>query len=851
MTVAGVLCTLVAGVLIAAAVAEAATAQSAKKAKQVRVELGVTTQTQAELLERGRLAVRLRSIPKGGKKGIGERRASAGARKGKPGRGKTTVKLRAKQGQAKGLVEPKTVKLPRSAKKAKRLRLTQRGREVLGACGEQRVAVKGRYNRKGRGGKGRGKRRKATARAKRTLVADQSRCPSGGPIHVDVENPDRCDPIDPARCLLPFPNDYYTVRDQGSATGRRVDLKTASMPANASGTHIDAAPYNASDGFSPGQPIVLKVPGLDNPAALAQTDAVPINDLGRYTEPDAPVVVIDAETGERWPIWVEIDSHASGPEGTALLIHAATNLASGHRYIVALRDLRTAAAETIQPNEVFRAYRDGVETDNAAVEARRPHMEQLFGTLADAGIARDDLYLAWDFTVASDMSIAERMLHIRDDAFAELGDTNLADLDIEGEEPQFEVDTVEEFSEAEDPQVAREVRGTVTVPCYLEPDCAPGGRFELGGDGLPSRNGDWTANFECIVPRAALDGTPAQPSLYGHGLLGDAGEVRTGKLRQLGNDHDLLFCATDWIGMSESDVPNVAGILRDLSRFPTLADRVQQGMLDFLYLGRAMVHPDGFSSDPAFHVDGTADTPSVIDTSRLHYDGGSQGGIIGGALTAVAPDFTRAALGVPGMNYAVLIPRSVDFDPFDALFRATYPDDLSRALNLSLIQMLWDRGEANGYAHRMTDRPLPGTPPHQVLLHEAFGDHQVANIATETEARTLGAEVRAPILDPGRSRDAVPLWGVPRIESFPFGGSAAIVVWDVGPLRVENGEVKGTPPPPLENLPNRDGVDPHGPDGSETIEGQAQIAHFLRNGQVIDTCGAHPCYLDGYTGPGG
>ena len=49
-------------------------------------------------------------------------------------------------------------------------------------------------------------------------------------------------------------------------------------------------------------------------------------------------------------------------------------------------------------------------------EARRPHMEDLFTTLAAAGIARDDLYLAWDFTVASERNLTERLLFIRDDA---------------------------------------------------------------------------------------------------------------------------------------------------------------------------------------------------------------------------------------------------------------------------------------------------------------------------------------------------------------------------------------------------------------------------------------------------
>ena len=53
---------------------------------------------------------------------------------------------------------------------------------------------------------------------------------------------------------------------------------------------------------------------------------------------------------------------------------------------------------------------------------------------------------------------------------------------------------------------------------------------------------------------------------------------------------------------------------------------------------------------------------------------------MGGALTAVAPDFTRAALGVPAMNYSILLPRSVDFDPnfSAALAQPAYPNPLAR-----------------------------------------------------------------------------------------------------------------------------------------------------------------------------
>ena len=112
---------------------------------------------------------------------------------------------------------------------------------------------------------------------------------------------------------------------------------------------------------------------------------------------------------------------------------------------------------------------------------------------------------------------------------------------------------------------------------------------------------------------------------------------------------------------------------------------------------------------------------------------------MGGALTALAPDFNRAVLGVPGMNYSTLLRRSVDFDQYAQLLYDNYPNELERPLILSLIQILWDRGEANGYAHHMTDDPLPNTPPHTVLLHPAFGDHQVANVTAEVEARTIGA----------------------------------------------------------------------------------------------------------------
>jgi hypothetical protein len=669
---------------------------------------------------------------------------------------------------------------------------------------------------------------------------------------VDTSEAANCDFIaEPSNslCMLPFPDDYYTVADPSSPTGRRIDFKTSGMPANVLGTRISADAYNASDGFSQGATILVQVPGIETAADVRATGAVPINHIGRYRKGNAPVVVIDATTGRRWPIWVEIDSLAKDPSKAALEIHPAVDFAAGHRYIVALRNLRNAAGEEIEAPTAFRYYRDKVPSKQPEIEARRAHFEAIFKRLQKSGINRNKLYLAWDFTVASDINNAGRALAMRNAAFAQLGDTNLADAVPQGVSPSFQVTKVEENPFPG--EIARRVKGTFQVPCYLFPNCGPGGTMQIGPGGAPTQNGTWTANFDCIVPESAVSGSPGRLSLYGHGLFGSASEVASAPQRSLAQAHDIVTCATDEIGMSESDVPVAIAALQELSRFPALPDRLQQGLLDELYLGRAMISSSGFTTAPAFHRDGTAASPSALDTSALFYNGNSQGGIMGGALTALSPDFTRASLGVPAMNYSVLLPRSVDFDPFADVLYPSYPNETARPLVLDLIQMLWDRGEPNGYAHRMTDDPLPDTPAHQVLMDVAFGDHQVSDYQADVEARTIGASAHRPVLFPGRWPNTDVLWGVPSIRRYPYTGSA-IYYWDTGPIREDPanpGSTIGTEPPPYENVPNRAGADPHGAPRATPAEQQLVSDFFAGAIPASDSCGGGPCFASGFSGP--
>src|SRR5215218_222813 len=60
-----------------------------------------------------------------------------------------------------------------------------------------------------------------------------------GPDDAVLEMSLVCDPLDERACLLPWPNNAFTVPDEATATGRRLDIQADSTPANVGGAHID------------------------------------------------------------------------------------------------------------------------------------------------------------------------------------------------------------------------------------------------------------------------------------------------------------------------------------------------------------------------------------------------------------------------------------------------------------------------------------------------------------------------------------------------------------------------------------------------------------------------------------
>ena len=882
--------TAIAFALVMAMGLTAAMAVSSADANKAKVTVKkVKTKNQAALLNTKKLAVVVKST------------------------GKTSVKLSVKQGGKNNRFEKKTVKFKKNKNQSKtvKLPLTSTGKKKLATCGAKTVQVLGKYKKNNKN---------KTAKKKKKLAKKKSLCNTTVPLG---DNPEYCDWFDTTVCLQPFANDYFT-EDAATPTGKQLALDPASTPintGNASPNNLAVTDINRGDGFSPGNLITLKIPGLDTPAAFTNSGLVGLDDVSKYMDADQALLLIDAETGDRHPVWAELDSNPTSvdPSGGGdggigedpgntgpvnLIIRPAENFDFGKRYIVALRNLKDGSDAMIPAPVAFEVYRDNLPTEQQIVEDRRPHMESVINDLVDkAGVDRSSLYMAWDFTVASQESVTGRAVEIRDDAFARLGDNNLADRKITGASPDIDVLAFCDASNTAaagcggdnnpgepgyDPGSAadspvpnttwyqRTVSGFIRgVPCYLDENgCPSGAEFSFDANGDLEWNPAYTMDvpFQCGIPRSVVDSgavVPGGTGVYGHGLLGLLSQVfSTGSTREVGNATNSSWCGANWDGFSENDIGLIISSLGDMSNFNKAIDRMQQGFVNFLMISRALAHPDGFADEPAFqmtHNLGTPITPgSAIDTSagedtRGYYVGISQGGIMGGALTALSPDADRGILGVPGINYSTLLRRSVDSDEYFKLpglgLYANYPDQAERVLLLSLMQLLWDRGEGNGYAHNLTDNPLPNTNPHEVLMRVAVGDHQVSNYTAEVLARTTGAKRYSPTLVPER-RWQMNYEAIPEVSTFPAGpGDSYFVYYDGGPPAYNGTVDPGTDTPPLENVPPRPewdyGDDPH----SMPRRAPDAIEHsrtFLNDG-TIGACAAanNYCFSNGWDGVAG
>ena len=630
-----------------------------------------------------------------------------------------------------------------------------------------------------------------------------SACDKQGDSLLDEPRGD-CNPLGAeTHCMLPFPSSFYLEEDADSATGYRVAFGETTLPISDEDLQTEPTYYNEKDGFPTLGSLYVLFPDISLDNVLSHQD------LGAYLDEDVTTVILDAETGERVPHFVELDDRIGVDDRKVLMLRPARPMEHATRYVVGIRGLVDSTGAPFEPPAAFQSLRDGSETDDADIERQRQHYEEvIFPALEADGFSRDELLLAWDFVTVSKEDTVGRALFMRDDA--------LSRLPAGG--PTYTIDTVSDEDCAVDdpPEIGRTLKGTFTAPSYLT-DWEPGSVLTRDEDGMPYYNGDVEVPFSIRVPCSLiLDPHPGTLVQYGHGLLGDQTELYTSYLREMAAEYDWVMFSVDWTGMKSVDVPAIMTMLAEgLTDFAIIPERTLQGYVEFMLAGRMML--GDMANDEHLVYDGQ----SLVDTSHLYYYGNSQGSILGGGYVAFSPDIERAVFGVGGTPYSLLLTRSHDFDIYLILLEARYSDQVDISLFIGLMQLLWDPGEAAGWAHFMNETPVDdSTPTKQVLLQTAIGDAQVPTLAGQNLARAYGAS----LVDPP-TRD---VWGLDT-QTAPFEGSA-LVEFDFG---VEE---------PTNCVPSDDETDTH-EDARRVVVGQDQIRTFLEEGIVEQYCDG-PCDPD-------
>lgn len=656
-----------------------------------------------------------------------------------------------------------------------------------------------------------------------------------------------CDPIidrSPARrhefCFFPFPNDFYLVPSDRSFTGYRVSVPQQAFPSPRFPfrANFDAREWNRFDGWSAASFIALsafseeiqvRYAGLtqkshvyehQQPAASNQSsqgmsssdhvlslDGLPNSGLANdesgfashmniysSVQPTSPTVLIDAETGEWVPHWVEMD-YASDknlkhftpedfervfdgvdkdvreafrvpddepwqePQGSkvnqqTLMVWPSRRLKNGHRYVVAFRNLKSRqTGEVLDAPAGFKAIRDGTATGNAHLEKRRQHFRdrRVFEILEQAGVKRSDLYIAWDFTTASLASGTEHLRYMREEGYEFLHNSNY----------QYTITQVEEdFS----PLIYRRVHGSFKVPLYLRtPKPSTKSRLVRPSpeeatdylDELRPRVQGWTdVDFMIIIPRSAIDNSNATLMFYGHGLFGTRSEIMDGYLHPIMNRQNLILGATDWMGLQKIDLITIGRIVTwEWRSFGAISDRAAQGILNAVLFARLMRRSNMWNDERVFKINGQ----SILwrdhtEAKPVMFYGNSLGGIMGSVFVAMSQDVKTAVFGVPGSPFSMVLKRNdVGNFALEKTVRFFFPRPSDRVVLMHFMNQLFILAGPAGYTDileshgtligpgKLSNEMPNGMGPRKILIQVAVGDAQVNTIGGRHFMRSVGS----------------------------------------------------------------------------------------------------------------
>ena len=360
---------------------------------------------------------------------------------------------------------------------------------------------------------------------------------------------------------IPWPNDLFTKRDRATETGRRLNLKLASMPRNKDGKPIEPDRHEPRRRLQPGLDAADQGAGPgDRRGRRAASKLPPIGDLSKSLARRSPVVVINARTGKRHPVWAEIDSNPETAADRVLIIRPGKNFDEGERYIVALRNLKQRRRQPIPAGRNFRLYRDRTQRAGRLVERRRAHFERAVPHAAQGGGQAPQPLPGLGLHRGQRQSLSGRALHIRNRGVPRSGRPQPRRPQGAGAARRSSRSTRPGTSRLPRTNASRGAwRARSPRPASSRARTAPpaGLRARPARPAQAAGHGDVPRTTARSRGRRSIRPPPpkARPALYGHGLLGNpATEIDAGNVESMSNEHNFVFCATAWAGFATEDL---------------------------------------------------------------------------------------------------------------------------------------------------------------------------------------------------------------------------------------------------------------------------------------------------------
>ena len=125
------------------------------------------------------------------------------------------------------------------------------------------------------------------------------------PELVEVAYEEGCDNINSLHCMLPFPSNAFLREDSTTATGFRVNYADSTFPEAGIVYETKIPGLSRLDGMSPATQIMTAFDRVPDLAEAANQSTI-----AKSLEVGHPTVLLNLDSGEILPHWVEIDQRS-------------------------------------------------------------------------------------------------------------------------------------------------------------------------------------------------------------------------------------------------------------------------------------------------------------------------------------------------------------------------------------------------------------------------------------------------------------------------------------------------------------------------------------------------------------